>query len=391
MGKSDPAIAKACVGAYRPRAPQATMGDFAGAEQDLRDAFEKDTTEGLSLSVLFRGRKVTSADQSLIESAEKALPKAHPRSQRELHYALGKAYHDLGEFERAMSHYNSANKLSAALTFEQTPTQLTDVQRVCELYKQIFTRSAIEALSKNGNKDETPIFIVGRIRSGTTLVEQILSSHKAVTGAGELHYWSNNGNAAIDFQQLKVNGSSLQLWAADYLQLIKSIGPDSKRVIDKFPGNLLMAPLIHCALPNARFVCVHRSPIDVALSMWMTPMTTDAAFMHDKAQLVESIKLHHQMMLHWQRLLPTDRFKVFKYEKVITDREATTRAMVDFLGLEWDDACLHPEANKREVLTPSMWQVRQAVYPSSIDRWKPYEPWLGEFAELIGAESDVSD
>jgi hypothetical protein len=142
--------------------------------------------------------------------------------------------------------------------------------------------------------------------------------------------------------------------------------------------------LIHTLFPSSRIICTKRSAVDTALSIWMTPMQTAASFVHDRSAIVFAYKECLRLMDHWRNAMPDDRYLEVNYETLTEHPEVETRKMLDFCGLKWDAACLHPELNSRPVRTPSFWQVRQPVYRSSIDRWKRYEPWLGPFEELVG-------
>jgi hypothetical protein len=149
------------------------------------------------------------------------------------------------------------------------------------------------------------------------------------------------------------------------------------------PGNCMFCGLIYQALPNARIIHMRRSPVDTCLSIWATPNQGPSEGGHNKSDLVFSYKEYLRLMAHWRSVIPADRFLEVDYEELVSNREEVTRAMVAFCGLEWDEACLHPEQNHGAVSTPSLWQVRQPVYKTSIERWKKFEPWLGELKELV--------
>jgi hypothetical protein len=220
------------------------------------------------------------------------------------------------------------------------------------------------------------------MRSGTTLAEQILSCHPEIGGAGEQPFWSNREQSVVDYQKLTVNPSRIRSVGREYVELLSSIAPGFPHVIDKNPANLLVLGSFWLAFPNSRVIHTRRNPIDTALSIWMTPMSTNAGFIGDRANIVFAYKECLRLMDHWREVLPDDRFLDIRYEELISDPESQIKRMVEFCGVEWDEACLHPELNKRRIRTPSFWQVRQPVYTSSAERWKLYEPWLGAFAEL---------
>jgi hypothetical protein len=156
----------------------------------------------------------------------------------------------------------------------------------------------------------------------------------------------------------------------------------ASRVVDKQPGNLLLAGALHLAFPNARIIYMRRDLLDNAISIWNTNIQTPVPFMHDKGNLAFAIQQHDKLMKHWQSVLPSDRFMVLPYESLVEKQELWTGRMLEFCGLPWDDACLTPEKSTAKVLTPSSWQVRQPVYRTSVGRWRNYEPWLGDFDVL---------
>ena len=299
-----------------------------------------------------------------------------------LEYALGKALDDLGLYDGAMQHFNAANALSfqgmnPTRTFDRTKYALEVQAR-----KDTFTEKVISRAAEIGISSESPIFVMGMIRSGTTLLEQILSRHPLVQGAGEQKFWPSLDSKLIDLPNRHLKESAIQQAASTYLRLLKRFHPSAQRVVDKQPGNLLLAGALHVAFPQARIIYVVRNPRDNAVSIWNTNIETSAPFVHDKGHLAFAIKQHEALRRHWEEVVPSNRFTTLSYESLVTDPESSIRRMLDFCGLPWSQACLTPDENHGRVITPSLWQVRQPIYQSSIGRWKNYEPWLGDFKEL---------
>jgi hypothetical protein len=145
--------------------------------------------------------------------------------------------------------------------------------------------------------------------------------------------------------------------------------------------------LIHSVFPRARIIHCRRNPLDTCLSIYFTQFLTRMHFANDRSDLVHEYRQYERLMAHWRTVLPLDRFLEVDYETLVADREAGTRRLIAFCGLDWDQACLRPEDNRRIVRTASVWQARQPVYRSSIGRWRNYEPWLGELRELLPAEA----
>jgi hypothetical protein len=140
------------------------------------------------------------------------------------------------------------------------------------------------------------------------------------------------------------------------------------------------------ALPGARIIHCRRNPVDTCLSMFFTNFTTGHEYTWDRSDLAFSYHQYERLMEHWRRVLEDDRFIEVQYETLIADREAETRRLIAFCGLDWDEACLTPDRNGRAVSTASLWQARQPVYATSVERWRRYEPWLGELRDLIPAQ-----
>jgi Sulfotransferase family len=227
------------------------------------------------------------------------------------------------------------------------------------------------------------VLIVGMPRSGTTLAEQILSSHPGVAAGGEMHIWNRRGAM---FEQAGASGTEpayVQELAEAYLRWISALAPEAVRVTDKMPFNFLWTGLIHLAFPRAVIVHCQRQPIDVALSVHQTHFSPLVDLPTGGKDLVFYYRQYERLMAHWRAVLPADRFLELRYEELIANPEPITRRLIAFCGLPWDDACLHPERNQRVVKTASKWQARQPVYRSSVDRWRRYEPWLGELRELL--------
>ncbi len=153
--------------------------------------------------------------------------------------------------------------------------------------------------------------------------------------------------------------------------------------MDKLPMNYILLGLLRLALPNAKVIHVQRHPVDTCLSIYTTPNRTKIEWCNDKGNIVYAYREYLRLMEHWSVVLPSNFVHTVRYEDLVVDQEAATRRMIDFCGLGWEDSCLSPEKNERSVLTPSVWQVRQPVYKNSLERWRNYEPWLGEFRELL--------
>jgi hypothetical protein len=287
---------------------------------------------------------------------------------------------DFGDYPMAMRYFDEANTLALTQVESSSdqPSFTDEVNKITETYtkENVLDRSCV------GSQSDLPLLIVGMMRSGTTLVEQIVSNHPEVAGGEELLFWSDNGSRQLKSGSPPPTADEAGSLAKAYLAVLKAIDPDAQRVTDKMPNNFMALGLIHRVLPNARIVCLRRNAIDNCLSIYMTDFRHPIPFVNDRDDLVFLYRQFERLMSHWRQVIPRDRLIEVQYEELLANRETETRRLIDFCGLEWDDACLHPEQNRRTVKTASVWQVRQGVYTSSLERWRRYEPWLGSLNQL---------
>lgn len=359
---------------------------FAGDLPGAAAQFEKSIAlapSGLTLPLvsLTQVRRMTDADQNLLERMRSlaAAPGLSDVSRMELHFALGKSCDDLGDYQSALRHYDAANEIRHRFTQFDRRVMRDLVDRVVEHC----SGDSLRQRSEGACEDETPLLVLGMPRSGTTLVETILSSHPMIAGAGELTFWMDRSGMMDRGGPAALPRETLDAFATDYLNVLRGVSADALRVTDKMPFSFLWLGMIHPALPNARIIHCRRHPVDTCLSIYGTNFQMRRGFFSTRADLVFYYRQYERLMELWRRMLPSDRFTEVVYEDLIADRETETRRLVEFCGVPWDDACLAPEQNRRVVRTASMWQVRQPVYTSSVARWKRYENWLGEFAELL--------
>jgi len=240
-----------------------------------------------------------------------------------------------------------------------------------------------------GSSDARPVLIIGMPRSGTTLVEQIVSMHPEVGAGGELHFWNERGAAWHRSGAAGNERPFLAKAATDYLGVLRKIAPRAARVTDKMPFNFLWAGLIHMALPRAIIIHCRRTAIDTALSIHQTHFHPSLAFPTGGDELVAYFRSYQCLVDHWRSVLPANRFIEVDYEDLTREPEPVIRRIIAACGLAWNDACLRPERNPRAVKTPSKWQTRQPIYRTSVARWRRYEPWLGPLRVLVDDGSGV--
>lgn len=367
-------------------------GDVEHAIESIREALRLDPRHAGTLA-RFATRlrdKLPEADQGAIEHllANDKLP---PDQRWPLLFGLAHVLDARGEFDRA-----------AALTVEANALQSAEIRRRGQGYDPIaynafvdqilaaFNPAFFERVQGWGLETERPVFVVGLPRSGTTLIEQILSSHPQVFGAGEL------GLIRQTFAALpEVTGCSGTLQeclgrlerdhvhqlAQRYLDVLSAASRSADRVVDKMPENYVYLGLIAALFPRAKLILCRRDVRDVALSCWMTNFG-QLRWASDPDHIASRVAEFHRLMEHWRRTLPSRVFEM-DYESIVADLEREARALVDWCGLEWDPACLQFHKTRRDVQTVSVAQVRRPIYNSSVGRWKNYERSLTRlFANL---------
>ncbi len=358
----------------------AEAGDFAEASEYFERALAQSPTMVGSYYDLVRCSRVD-LGSDLIERMSKAkdLPGLSTEALVKLNLALGKAFDDLGQYEAAMSAFDAAQDLRERIS----RIDLSAFERQVDQEISRFTRGLIAEAAQLGNGDPTPVMVLGMPRSGTTLCEQILSSHPQVGAGEELPYWTRRGGMMQAAGPGAPASEFLTQAAQDYLRFIAPLAPGAARITDKMPSNFLWAGLIHLTFPNATIIHCRRSPIDTALSIHQIFFSPKLNFPTGGEALVAYYRLYEKIMAHWRGVLPPDRFIEVDYEALTAEPEPQIRRIIAATGLDWDDACLHPERNNRVVKTPSKWQAKQPINQSSVERWRRYEPYLGPLAALI--------
>jgi len=367
-------------------------GEFEEADQTFRRVLELNPKSATSLCGLVGCKRFSDEDRNVTARiAEAAIDMARTEKQRShLHRAAGKAYDDLGEYEVAMRHFDDSNRLAEIISKKSgQPFGAEELRQYTDLLIEVFTADKFTHAGEIGSNSELPVLIVGMIRSGTTLLDQILSRHPMVASAGEINFWTSPGPGSLmrEFLRGKIDRAKVSDVCQAYRIQLRAAGPTKGRIIDKMPMNFLGLGLIHLLFPNARIIHCRRNPIDTCLSIYVTELGTPRAnFAVSRRNILFMYKQYLRLMEHWRAVLPADRFIEVDYETVVSNQEAEVKRVVDFLGLDWDEACLNVRENHGIVTTPSAWQARQPIYKTSVERWRRYEPWLGEFRELL-AES----
>ncbi len=310
------------------------------------------------------------------------------KERGELHFALGKALADAGRYEASHHHFLKGNALKRSTFAYDEPATVEFLEHL----RAKFTREVIDSQRGSGHPSPAPIFIVGMPRSGTTLVEQILAGHANVFAAGELRAVAESMKAipgfeaALDSPTPGMDPALLHELGDRYAARIAALAPGAAHVTDKMPANYRFLGLIHLALPNARIVHVRRNPVDTCLSCFTRLFTYDQRFCYDLGELGRYYRAYHDLMTHWQTVLPKATFIEVKYEDVVGDLEGQARRMLAHCGLDWDDSCLEFHRAQRPVRTASAAQVRQPLYRTSIGRWRAYGASLAPLLDALGPE-----
>jgi tetratricopeptide (TPR) repeat protein len=312
--------------------------------------------------------------------------------QIELHFALGKAYADLEQYERSFRHLLAGNS-------SKRREVDYDERRMFDLFariRDVFSAELLRRKAGAGDTSQAPVLIVGMPRSGTTLIEQILASHPKVFGADELRDLPEVIAAHCDLAPVPaaypecirdMPGETLARIGAAYAARLRRRAPAAERITDKMPANLLHLGLVHLALPNARIVHVRRDPIDTCWSCYARLFGGEQPFAYDLGELGRYYRRYQALMANWRAVLPPGAMLEVDYEQVVDDLEQQARRIVAYCGLAWDDACLRFYETRRRVHTASAAQVRQPIYRSSIGRWRPYRQWLGPLLDELGVET----
>lgn len=331
-------------------------------------------------------RKITEQDRPFIDSMKQLVdhPRIGPLGAKDLYFAIGKSLNDLKEYKEAMDAFDKGNQLAwDCLPIHRRPNKEKYVQSL-ERLRAFYTPDFIKMESARvGSSSNRPIFIVGMPRSGTTLLDQILSSHHKIASAGELRFWAEIGHKSL----MAAGAYSFSPEVpGEFLALLAQHDTVSERVIDKMPTNYLHLGMIRTYFPEAIILHSKRHPVDNCISMYTTPGLPDD-FVHRKEDLVFLYGQYRLLMDYWTTIIPADRMLTVKYEELLSDPETIIRDVLSFCGLEWDPACLEHDQNAKAITTPSAWQARQPIYKTSMERWRNYEGWLEDFATLMPEQS----
>jgi hypothetical protein len=313
-----------------------------------------------------------------------------------LEFALGKALEDARSYEQSFGHYARGN----ALRLAQTPYRAADHSARLKRARETYTREFFAQRQGWGAPEPDPIFIVGLPRAGSTLVEQILSSHSAVEGTMELP-------EIIALTRMLRRRAGQAAGAGSYHEVLAALDRDEVRglgerylertrvhrkagapfFIDKMPNNFAHLGLIHLALPNARIVDARREAMACCFSAFKQHFAQGQNYAYSLSDLGRYYADYMELMAHFDEVLPGRVHRV-QYEDMVADTEGETRRLLAYCGLPFEDGCLRFFENERPVRTASAEQVRQPIYRDGLEQWRNYEPWLGPLAAALGKDPD---
>jgi len=363
-------------------------GRFDESEKTLKRALQFSPKMPAAWAALSGLRKMTHADEAWLRSVEEIAAGGIPAMETAtLHFAMGKYHDDVGQFAQAFKHYRNANELlkSIADDYDRVArtTFVDDQIRLHSPEKVAAARAGASASMK-------PVFVVGMMRSGTSLTEQIIASHPMAAGAGELEYWNTalrDREAAVGQGLFLLDEPAKKSVAETYLRTLDHVSGTALRVVDKAVINSDHLGVIHALFPNARIIYMKRDPIDTCLSCYFQNFSLAHSFTLDLSDIAHYYQEHHRMMSHWRTVLPQGSILDVPYEELLADQEGWTRKILDFIELEWDARCLDFHKTERPIVTASFWQARQKIYKASAQRWRNYEKFVGPLLGLTKLHS----
>ena len=330
-------------------------------------------------------RKQT-ADDNHIAEIERMLkaPKRTRMGEVQLNYALALELENLGQYEESFAALKRGAQARRAMMAYRVEGDVATMARIAEVFDAAFF-----AQEREQDEAQGPVFILGLPRSGTTLVDRILSAHPQIESLGELNDWPlaltglTRGSRSKSDLVARSAALDMRKLAADYLLRVRQRRADLPFFIDKTPANFIYIGLIAAALPNARIIHLNRDPMDNALGMYKALFRMGYPFSYDFADLAEYMLAKDRLMQHWRDVLP-GRILDVKYEGIITDQEGQTRRLLDHVGVGWDPACLDFHTNASPTATASAAQVRQPLYSGAVGRWRRYQRELAPLAAMLG-------
>lgn len=322
----------------------------------------------------------------ILEQKLRQMPPQTPEAAVSAEFGLGKMLEDRGDYDDAFKHFEIGNKIMRQRLPYSSATQSEYVDSLLQHLGEDF----IARCSKVGSDTGTPVFILGMIRSGTSLVEQILAGHPEIAAGGELPFLPQALTRYTD--TLSAGGGKIAALSDDnlraigqhYLEKIGARHPGARRVTDKLPGNFMLLGLIRALFPKARIIHCRRDALDTCVSCYLTHFDTGHHYAYDQQELGEYYVLYRRMLDYYEDIIDPEVMLNVDYEDLVSDIEGTARRTLEFCDLAWDPACLELGRTGRMVQTASMYQVRQPVHSRSVGRWRHYATHIEPLRKALG-------
>ena len=381
------------------------MGDLDGAAEYFRKAIDEDPKSGRAwhdLADVTKFKPDSPEIAAMVDILNADKDKLAKLDREMIGFALGKAYIDSKNPKQAIFHLDRANALRRQDFAKDNPTRKAyDSKNACERVRAIadyFPATLFENLPEKTGDGPDHAFIVGMPRCGSTLTEQILGSHPETLPTGELRslpkykdrlFGTTFPSQPEDHTKIR-NQAMLTELAKLYRDEVHAMFTPSsttKIIIDKMLGNFAWAGLILLSVPGAKIIHCRRNPVDTCLSCYSKRFANLQVYAYDQTELGHYYRAYEDLMAHWRAVLPKDRFIEVNYEDLVADIEPEARRLIEFLGLPWNDAVLDFHKTERLVRTASAAQVRQGIYQTSVERWKPYAPYIQPLLTALGIET----
>jgi len=312
-----------------------------------------------------------------------------PAQQMMLHFALGKAFDDLDRPDDAFANFSKG----CAMKRHDTPYTEAESLALFDRIQRDFTPAVVDRLTGGGDPSQLPIYVIGMPRSGTTLIEQILSSHPMVLGGGELADVRDSlgelrtridGQRPFPEMLESLKSDDVRLLGQNIARRMAQRAQGRLRITDKMTSNYLFMGLLHLALPQAKMIHVKRNAVDTCLSCYTKLFQSGVEYSYDLGELGRYYVAYDRLIAHWKNVLPPGAFLEVRYEDVVADLEGQAKRILTFCALPWDASVLSFHQNERSVRTASGLQVRQPLYGSSVARWRRYSAHLTPLLKELG-------
>ena len=369
------------------------LGNFEESMESCNEAINLNPHSGIAHKHLSSMLDYTNPEAHHILEMEEIYknPDLNNEDKIQLAFGLGKAFEDVKEYKKAFLYLKEGNSL-----YRSTIQYSTEGRK--EFFKLLKENFDQEFLKRNEGSElgKNTIFVMGMPRSGTSLVEQILSSHSQVSGAGELRYLKE----AVDKHLYPIDGvnfpknlkkhelSSFKYLGNYYLELVNKLmrGKETKFTVDKMPYNFMHVGIINLCLPQAKIILCEREPIDNCFSIYKQKFGVGNDYAYSMEEIGEYYNLYLDLIDHWTTSLPNRMYKI-SYEDLTFNQEDQTKNLIKFCDLDWEEACISFHQTEREVHTASSVQVRKPMYTSSVKKWEKYKKELRPLIKVLNRKN----